>query len=57
VIDYVKAGRGRKSPVTSYGLAGLVKGLGIVALKQLDVMSTLTDKHNPKHREGESQQY
>jgi len=46
--------------MTSYGLAGLVKGLGILALKQLDVMSTLTDalqdKHNPKHREGESQQ-
>jgi len=57
MIGYVKAGRGRKSPMTSYGLAGLVKGLGILALKQLDVMSTLTDKHNPKHREGESQQY
>jgi len=43
----------------AYGLAGLVKGLGILALKQLDVMSTLTDalqdKHSPKHREGELQ--
>ena len=57
MIGYVKAGRGRKSPMTLYGLAGLVKGLGILALKQLDVMSTLQDKHNPNHREGESQQY
>jgi len=40
----------------AYGLAGLTKGLGILALKQLDVMNTLTDamqdKKNPKHREG-----
>ncbi|XP_064653044.1 stalled ribosome sensor GCN1-like [Lineus longissimus] len=40
----------------AYGLAGLVKGLGILALKQLDIMSTLQDaiqnKKNPKYREG-----
>ncbi|XP_014232646.1 eIF-2-alpha kinase activator GCN1 [Trichogramma pretiosum] len=40
----------------SYGLAGLVKGLGILALKQHEIMSTLTnaiqDKKNYKHREG-----
>jgi hypothetical protein len=40
----------------AYGLAGLVKGLGILSLKQLDIMPTLTDaiqdKKNPRHREG-----
>ena len=40
----------------AYGLAGLVKGLGILALKQLDIMSTLTEaiqnKKNPRYREG-----
>ena len=40
----------------SYGLAGLVKGLGILALKQLDIMNKLTealqDKKNYRHREG-----
>lgn len=40
----------------AYGLAGLVKGLGILALKQLSIMETLTeavqDKKNPRHREG-----
>uniref|UniRef100_A0A8C7V0B9 GCN1 activator of EIF2AK4 n=1 Tax=Oncorhynchus mykiss TaxID=8022 RepID=A0A8C7V0B9_ONCMY len=40
----------------AYGLAGLVKGLGILALKQQDIMSTLTDaiqdKKNFRRREG-----
>lgn len=40
----------------AYGLAGLVKGLGILSLKQLDIMPTLTEaiqnKKNPRHREG-----
>lgn len=40
----------------AYGLAGLVKGMGILVLKQLEIMSTLTgaiqDKKNYRHREG-----
>ncbi|ESO82427.1 hypothetical protein LOTGIDRAFT_223326 [Lottia gigantea] len=40
----------------SYGLAGLVKGLGIMSLKQQNVMTTLTeaiqDKKDPVKREG-----
>ena len=40
----------------AYGLAGMVKGLGILSLKQQDVIGTLTaaiqDKKNFKHREG-----
>merc|ERR1719411_836494 len=40
----------------SYGLAGLVKGLGILSLKQLDIMAKLTealqDKKNHRYREG-----
>ncbi|XP_060530072.1 stalled ribosome sensor GCN1 [Cylas formicarius] len=40
----------------AYGLAGLVKGMGILALKQFDIMTKLTDaiqeKKNYKHREG-----
>nr|BAN20950.1 translational activator gcn1 [Riptortus pedestris] len=40
----------------AYGLAGIVKGMGILVLKQLNIMSTLTnaiqDKKNYKHREG-----
>ncbi|CAB1319637.1 unnamed protein product [Coregonus sp. 'balchen'] len=40
----------------AYGLAGLVKGLGILALKQQDIMSTLSDaiqdKKNFRRREG-----
>uniref|UniRef100_A0AAY4DUR2 TOG domain-containing protein n=1 Tax=Denticeps clupeoides TaxID=299321 RepID=A0AAY4DUR2_9TELE len=40
----------------AYGLAGLVKGLGILALKQQDIMTTLTDaiqdKKNFRRREG-----
>lgn len=42
----------------AYGLAGLVKGLGILALKQQDIMTTLTDaiqdKKNFRRREGQS---
>ena len=42
----------------AYGLAGLVKGMGILALKQLDIMTKLTDaiqdKKNYKHREGKA---
>ncbi|PVD31523.1 hypothetical protein C0Q70_06936 [Pomacea canaliculata] len=40
----------------AYGLAGLVKGMGILALKQQQVMDTLTnaiqDKKSPRKREG-----
>ncbi|KAM8961528.1 stalled ribosome sensor GCN1 isoform 1-T1 [Pelodytes ibericus] len=40
----------------AYGLAGLVKGLGILSLKQQEMMSTLTDaiqdKKNFRRREG-----
>ncbi|CAH2086956.1 unnamed protein product [Euphydryas editha] len=40
----------------AYGIAGIIKGLGILSLKQLDVMGKLTDaiqeKKNYKYREG-----
>lgn len=40
----------------AYGLASLVKGMGILALKQLDIMNQLTtaiqNKKNHRHREG-----
>ncbi|KAF7989110.1 hypothetical protein HCN44_007420 [Aphidius gifuensis] len=40
----------------AYGLAGIIKGMGILALKQLDIMTTLTnaiqDKKNYRQREG-----
>lgn len=40
----------------AYGIAGIVKGLGILSLKQLDIMTSLTDaiqnKKNIRHREG-----
>lgn len=40
----------------AYGLAGLVRGLGITALKQQEIMSRLEDavkdKKNPRKREG-----
>nr|XP_009858208.1 eIF-2-alpha kinase activator GCN1 [Ciona intestinalis] len=40
----------------AYGLAGMVKGLGIISFKQLDIMPKLTeaiqDKKNFRHREG-----
>ncbi|ELU10403.1 hypothetical protein CAPTEDRAFT_97964, partial [Capitella teleta] len=40
----------------AYGLAGLVKGLGILVLKQLNIMAALTEaiqnKKSPRHREG-----
>lgn len=41
----------------AYGLAGLVKGLGILSLKQQEMMAALTDaiqdKKNFRRREGE----
>ncbi|XP_057374386.1 stalled ribosome sensor GCN1-like [Daphnia carinata] len=40
----------------AYGIAGIVKGLGILSLKQLDIMTSLTEaiqnKKNIRHREG-----
>lgn len=40
----------------AYGIAGIIKGLGILSLKQLDVMGRLTEaiqeKKNFKYREG-----
>jgi len=40
----------------AYGLAGLVKGLGILVLKNLEIQPQLTeaiqDKKNPRRREG-----
>ena len=40
----------------AYGIAGLVKGLGILSLKKLDIMGKLTeaitDKKSPVNREG-----
>ena len=40
----------------AYGLASFVKGLGILSLKQQNIMSTLQDaiqdKKNYRHREG-----
>ncbi|CAB4061680.1 unnamed protein product [Lepeophtheirus salmonis] len=40
----------------AYGIAGIVKGLGILSLKQCAIMSQLTEaitnKKNPTHREG-----
>lgn len=40
----------------AYGIAGIVKGLGILSLKQLDIMTTLTEaiqnKKSIRHREG-----
>ena len=40
----------------AYGIAGLVKGLGILALKQLEIMTVLInaiqDKKDCKKREG-----
>lgn len=40
----------------AYGLAGMIKGMGILALKQLDIMAKLTeaikDKKNYRQREG-----
>ena len=45
----------------AYGLAGLIKGMGILALKQQQVMDTLTaaiqDKKNPRKREGATSAY
>jgi len=40
----------------AYGLAGFIKGLGILAVKQYNVLTELTDaiqdKTNAKRREG-----
>lgn len=40
----------------AYGLAGFIKGLGILAVKQYNVLTELTeaiqDKSNAKRREG-----
>uniref|UniRef100_A0A8D8V396 eIF-2-alpha kinase activator GCN1 n=1 Tax=Cacopsylla melanoneura TaxID=428564 RepID=A0A8D8V396_9HEMI len=40
----------------AYGLAGMIKGLGILVLKQYEIMASLTNaiqnKKNYKHREG-----
>lgn len=45
----------------AYGLAGLVKGLGILSLKQQEMMTTLTDaiqdKKNFRRREGKGQNF
>lgn len=45
----------------AYGIAGIIKGLGILSLKQLDVMGKLTEavqeKKNYKYREGESKKF
>ena len=45
----------------AYGLAGFVKGLGILSLKQLDIITVLTEaiqnKKNLKHREGRYSEY
>lgn len=45
----------------AYGLAGLVKGLGILSLKQQEMMTTLTDaiqdKKNFRRREGKEQEF
>uniref|UniRef100_A0A915IHQ8 Uncharacterized protein n=1 Tax=Romanomermis culicivorax TaxID=13658 RepID=A0A915IHQ8_ROMCU len=44
----------------AFGLAGLVKGMGILSLRQLDIMTRLTDavtdKKSAKHREESSNQ-
>lgn len=53
IINFFLKGERRGA---AYGIAGLVKGLGILSLKQLDIMSKLTnhiqDKKNYKCREG-----
>ena len=61
VSDLIKTLLGAKNNYgerkgAAYGIAGIVKGLGILSLKQLDIMGRLTeaiqDKKNPTHREG-----
>ena len=52
LLDSNKYGQRRGA---AYGLAGLVKGLGILSLKQLDIVTTLTtavQSKKPSHREG-----
>uniref|UniRef100_A0A7G3AWK1 Putative translational activator gcn1 n=1 Tax=Lutzomyia longipalpis TaxID=7200 RepID=A0A7G3AWK1_LUTLO len=52
----VKAEKYGERRGAAYGIAGIVKGLGIISLKQLDIMTKLTnyiqDKKNYKSREG-----
>lgn len=40
----------------AYGIAGLMKGMGIIALKDTDLLGSIhknmEDKKSPKHREG-----
>lgn len=56
LLQLVKADKYGERRGAAYGLAGVVKGLGILSLKQLDIMKKLTtyiqDKKNYKCREG-----
>lgn len=56
MVQLLKSDKYGERKGAAYGLAGLIKGMGILALKQLDIMTTLTnaiqDKKNYRHREG-----